>query len=74
MIQLKVQSFGKALGLPLPQEVLEALALQEGDDVILSPSEKGFVLSSQSFKTQQQLQAGEEALKNFPNALRELAK
>jgi len=73
MIQTKVKTYGGELGLPLPEEVLETLALNEGDEVFLVPSEKGFVLSTQIFTIERQIRAGEEAVTNFPKALKALA-
>ncbi len=71
----KVQKVAGALGIVIPQEVLEALKIGEGAILnlkIAPPEEPRIAMSDSTEKTP--LKIAEEGMRRYGNALKELAK
>ena len=74
VIETKLRAVGNSTGLVLPKEVLSDLALEQGDRVFLIKTENGYRLSPYDAALAEQLEAAEIGMKQYRNALRELAK
>ena len=74
VIETKLRAVGNSTGLVLPKEVLSDLALEQGDRVFLIKTENGYRLSPYDAALAEQLEAAEVGMKQYRNALRELAK
>ena len=73
MIQAKVRKVGNSLGLILPREVLRVLGVAEGDSLFLIEGPDGYRLSPYDPEFGRQMEAAEEGMKAYRNALRELS-
>lgn len=74
MYKLKIRKIGNSLGVTLPKEVLAALRLDEGEEVILTQTRDGFALNAYEADFEETMKAFEEGRRQYRNALRELAK
>ncbi len=74
MYKLKLRRVGKATGVALPGEVLDALAAKEGDSLTLTRADGGFLLRAYDAKFEAAMEAFERGKKKYHNAFRELAK
>ena len=73
-IETKLRAVGNSTGVVLPKEVLADLNLGQGDRIFLLKTENGYVLSPYDEALDEQLNAAEVGMKQYRNALRELAK
>jgi putative addiction module antidote len=73
-ISLKITQIGNSLGVILPKEILVALKLDKGDNLILSETPDGFQLSPYNPEVARQLEVGREFMKEYRDTLRVLAK
>jgi putative addiction module antidote len=71
---LKVRRIGNSLGVVLPKEVLAQLRVGEGDELTISDTPNGVTLQPFDNGLQEQIDAARRAMKQYRNALRELAK
>ncbi len=74
MFKLKIRRVGSSSGVILSKDVLAALRVQEGDDILLTESPDGFRLTPYTSEIDDELKAFEEGRRRYRNALRELAK
>ena len=74
MYKLKIRKIGNSLGVTLPKEALEKMAVSEGDIVFLTDSPEGFKVTPYDETFEKAMEAFGEGRKKFRNALRELAK
>ncbi len=74
MFKLKIRRVGSSSGVILSKDVLAALRVQEGDDILLTESPDGFRLTPYASEIDDELKAFEEGRRRYRNALRELAK
>jgi putative addiction module antidote len=74
MVRLTVRKIGNSLGVILPQETLAALKLGEGDSLILTESPDGYRVNAYDPEFERKMAIVEEGMRQYRNALRELAK
>lgn len=73
-VETKLRAVGNSTGVVLPKEVLAELNLAQGDRVFLVKTESGYQLSPYDAALAAQLEAAELGMRQYRNALRELAK
>ncbi len=74
MYRLKVRRIGNSLGVTLPKEALEKLAVEEGDVLILTQAPDGFRVTPYDETFAKAMEAFERTHRKYRNAFRELAK
>ncbi len=75
MTQLKVRPVGNSLGVVIPKDTLARLNLKDGDTLFLTESPGGAMrISPYDPAFEEQMRAAREAMGQYRNALRELAK
>ena len=75
MHALKVQKVGNSLNLRLPKDAVTALRVNEGDTVYLTETvEGGFRIAPFGPEFERPVKLAEPGMKQFRDALRELAK
>lgn len=74
MLKLKVTSIGNSTGVILPKEALAKLRVGKGDTLCLTETPNGIELSPYDPEFEKDMDAGREVMKQYRNALRELAK
>jgi putative addiction module antidote len=74
MYKLKIRKIGNSAGVTLPKNILSALKVKEGDELILTETPDGFAITVFDAAFEEQMQAYEEGARKYRNALRELAK
>lgn len=71
---LKIRPIGNSLGVILPREVLSALNLRPGDNLILTDAPDGFRVTADDGGFGAAMAAFEHTRRKYRNAFRELAK
>ena len=74
MRTLQIQRVGGSLGVVLPEDVLAACHIEEGDDVTIIETEEGLVLRFHDADLADQLKRGRAVAERYGSALDELAK
>ena len=74
MIKVKVRKVGNSLGFTLPSEAVQALRVCEGDQLYLTEAPDGYRLTPYDPDFEETMEAAEEFMAQYRNALRELAK
>lgn len=74
MQTLKVTQIGNSLGVILPKEVLARLKLAKGDDIHLTETPGGIVLTPYDPNFAEQLEVGREFMREYRDTFRALAK
>ncbi len=74
VIETKLRAVGNSTGVVLPKEVLAELNLVQGDRIFLVKTERGYQLSPYDDALAEQVEAAEVGMRQYRNALRELAK
>ena len=75
MHALKVHKVGNSLNLRLPKDAVGALRVSEGDVVYLTETANGgFRITPFDPEFERQMRIAEDGMKQYRNALRELAK
>ncbi len=74
MIKVKVTAIGNSMGIVLPKEALTKLKATKGDELYLVDSPEGLTLTPYQQDFEDQMKAAEKVMKNYRNALHELAK
>jgi len=74
MLALKVTTVGSSAGVVLPKEVLTRLKVKKGDRLFLLETLNGYELVTYDPEFHKQMEAAEEGMRRYRNALRELAK
>ncbi len=70
----KVRPIGTSSGVILPKDVLEAMNVHNGDELVLVRTENGFELIPFDPEFEEMMAAYRRGAKKYRNALRELAK
>jgi len=73
MLKVKVTSVGNSMGIVLPKEALTKLKAGKGDMLYLVDSPEGLTLTPYQQDFGQQMEAAEKVMKQYRNALHELA-
>lgn len=74
MFKLKVTTIGNSTGVVLPKEVLAKMHIEKGDNLYLTPTPNGFEITPYNPEFEQEMETAREVMKQYRNALRELAK
>jgi putative addiction module antidote len=75
MQHLKVRKIGNSLGVVLPKETLAQLGVGEGDELIVTNTpDRALRIAPPDEDFEWQMQAAEEIMDRYRNALAELAK
>ena len=74
MVKLTIRRVGNSLGVTLPAEVVKLLRVGEGDAIYLTETPDGYQLVAHDPDFAQVMDAAEDFMKRYRNALRELAK
>jgi putative addiction module antidote len=71
---LKVRKVGNSLGVILPARAVEKLRVEIGDRLFLTESPEGFRLSAFDPDFVETMRVGDDFMRRYRNALRDLAK
>jgi putative addiction module antidote len=74
MIKLKARPVGNSTGVTLPKEVTERLKIKNGDTIYLTESPDGYRLTAYEPEFAEHMEAAEHIMRQYRDALRELAK
>lgn len=74
MVKLTIRRVGNSLGVTLPAEAVKALRVAEGDTLYLTETPEGYRLVAHDPEFGRAMEAAEDFMKRYRNALRELAK
>ena len=75
VIESKLRAIGNSTGAVFPKELLEDLSIGQGDKIFFVKNADGtYTLTPYDKNFQEQMEAAEEGMKAYRNALRELAK
>jgi putative addiction module antidote len=73
--ELKLRKIGNSVGVVLPKEVLSYLKVEEGDTVCVTEAPDGSVrVGASSAEFTRQMEAADEIVRRYRNALKELAR
>ncbi len=73
MVSVKVTTVGNSVGMVLPKEALAKLKVKKGDRLFLVETEDGYVMTPYDPEFRAQMEAAEDGMRRYRNALRELA-
>jgi putative addiction module antidote len=74
MVSVKVTTVGNSVGMVLPKEALAKLKVKKGDMLFLVETEDGYVMTPYDPEFRAQMEAAEDGMRRYRNALRELAR
>ena len=75
VLEIKLRKIGNSVGVVLPKEALAHLKVQEGDTLCVTEASDGSLrMSPTSPEVTRQLEAAQDLVRRYRNALRELAK
>ena len=74
MFRLKLRRVGNSTGLVLSKEMLKRLDVQEGDELFLTETQEGFLVTPYDPVFEEQMEKATRILKKRRNALRALAR
>jgi putative addiction module antidote len=74
VIETKLRAIGNSTGLVIPKEVLDELGLKQGDKIFLVKSDNVYKITAYDPSFQKQMEAAQEGMQKYRNALSELAK
>ncbi len=74
MFRLKLRRIGNSTGLVLPKEMLKSLNVRDGDELFLTETQEGFLVTPYDPVFEEQMERATRILKKRRNALRALAR
>lgn len=74
MVATKLSRQGNSTGVVIPARMLKQLHLKQGDEVEVTATEKGIVITPSRSAYQQAMEAGREGAARYRRALAELAR
>jgi len=74
MLKVKVTQVGNSMGILLPKEALRKMKAEKGDTLYLVEGPDGYTVTPYDQEFEEQMSAATKVMKNYRNALRELAK
>jgi putative addiction module antidote len=74
LVKLTVRKVGNSLGVTLPAQAARALHVKEGDPLYLTEAPDGFRLTPYDPDFEKTMEAAEDFMSRYKNALRDLAK
>lgn len=72
--KLKVTQIGNSLGVILPKEMITDMGIGKGDELFVTKSPEGHVVSPNDPSFEEQMTAVRQIMREYRNTLRELAK
>ena len=73
-MKLKVRQVGNSTGVIFSKEILQRLKVKAGDEVFVTETPTGIMISAYSPDFEEQLAVAVEGMSKYKNTLRELAK
>ncbi len=73
-MKLKIRQVGNSTGVIFPKEILSHLNVKSGDEIFVTETPEGIMLSPYAPDFEEQLAAAAKGMTKYRNALRELAK
>ncbi len=73
-MKLKVQKIGNSLSASIPQEILEQMNVEEGDNLYVIQTPNGIYLTPHDPEFETVMKAAENITNRYSNAMQELAK
>ena len=73
-MKLKVRQVGNSTGVIFSKEILQRLKVKTGDEVFVTETPTGIMISAYSPDFEEQLAVAAEGMSKYKNTLRELAK
>ena len=73
MIRVKLTTVGNSTGVVLPKEALSRLKVRKGDILYLVETRDGYALTAYDPAFTDQMDAAEDGMRRYRNALRKLA-
>jgi putative addiction module antidote len=73
-MKLKVSQVGNSTGVIFSKEILQRLKVKAGDEVFVTETPTGIMISAYSPDFEEQLAVAAEGMSKYKNTLRELAK
>lgn len=74
MQTIKLRKFGNSIGAIISKEILAKMKAKEGDSLYLIETQDGYKLTPYNPEFMQQMNAAEDIMKSYRNALKALAK
>ena len=74
MLKVKVTAIGNSMGIVLPKEALTKLNAEKGDTLYLVDGPEGLTLTPYQQDFESQMNVAKKVMKQYRNALHELAK
>ena len=74
LTKLKLRAIGNSTGVVIPKEILTDLAVEQGDEVFLVKTAEGYSITAYDADFEMQMEAAKEGMRQYRNALKELAK
>ncbi|MGY6530322.1 MAG: AbrB/MazE/SpoVT family DNA-binding domain-containing protein [Cyanobacterium sp.] len=74
MIKLTVTNIGEAIAIVLPKEILARMQIDQGDELYLVETEKGFAISNYPSEMEKEIETARKVMKQYHDALKELAR
>ncbi len=74
MFRLKLRRVGNSTGLVLPKEMLKRFNVRDGDELFLTETQEGFLVTPYDPVFEEQMEKATRILKKRRNALRALAR
>lgn len=74
MQTIKLRKFGNSIGAIISKEILTKMKAKDGDSLYLIETEDGYKLTPYNPEFMQQMNAAEDIMKSYRNALKALAK
>lgn len=74
MQTIKLRKFGNSIGAIISKEILAKMKAKEGDSLYLIETQDGYKLTPYNPEFLQQMNAAEDIMKSYRNALKALAK
>jgi putative addiction module antidote len=73
-MKLKMRRMGGSLGATFPKELTDQMQLNDGDELFVVKTERGYLLTEYDPNFEKAMEAYEVLNRKYRNALRELAK
>ncbi|AFZ47018.1 addiction module antidote [Cyanobacterium stanieri PCC 7202] len=74
MIKLTVTNIGESMAIVLPNEILARMQIDQGDELYLVETEKGFTISNYPSEIEKEIETARKVMKQYHDALKELAR
>ncbi len=73
-MKARITQIGNSTGIILPKDVVDRLKVQKGDEVFLTETKSGFMVTPYDPEFEEQIAAASKGMSKYKNALRALSK